>query len=311
MKPTDPPKNYAGMLSQFLEGWVKDREFYEVQHKEVLPDGSDRWWPPVRVLGITHLMRLLRSYPPQDNYLTAQRYSSMSGSHTAPIIDRIYVDIDPPSNAVPSLLDDLPFYRRIQDALRDESGLSPVVVVYSGRGFHLWVYLDRPVTVDDGASIQAGLCERFEIPFDPRVPIEDHRMMRLPFFVNTKTGHRAVWCTERMTLEEVHELATSQTIETCRWDPVYRVSPETLPHSKEAWVFDARRNPKARSRSVMRRPLANLTAGDLPLPLRIRAVELLRKGKSVDEVAVELRRTRAEVSAVAAGLDADTPRKEP
>ena len=43
MKPTDLPKNYAGMLSQFLGGWVKDLEFYEVQHKEVLPDGSDRW----------------------------------------------------------------------------------------------------------------------------------------------------------------------------------------------------------------------------------------------------------------------------
>lgn len=286
-----PPK-FGGMLSQFLEGWKRDQEWYELQHKEVLKNGEQRWWKPVRVAGFTQLIGTLESYPPTDNYLTAQKYPSSSDDHESPIIDRIGIDVDPASKEVHDLLDELPFYLRIQDSLRDERGRSPVVIIFSGRGVHLWIYLAQRVSMAEGQAVRDGIVSKYDIPADPKVQVEKRRMMRIPYTVNSRTGWNAVWVTGRMGLDDVRALAASKK-SGCFWDPIHRVDAATLPHS----YFGARSCIATQQRERLLRAPSSAGEGLWALLAR-RAREMKREGMQVDDIAVILRRTSSEVESM-------------
>lgn len=303
MKPTQIPINFAGMLSQFLHGWKKDAEFYELQHKHVSKDGGECWWPPRKVASITELMRQLRSLPPADNYLTAQRYPVGSTGHDAAIIDRIWIDIDSHGRDGLETIHDLAIYRKIQDDLRDQSGHSPMVIVFSGRGFHLWIYLAKPVSVDGATKIRDGICTKYGLSPDARVPISNYRMMRLPYTYNSSGELWSAWCTARMSFEDVATFANGRAGKECRWDQVYRGDPRDFPATAEGTIRPDGLYAGVASSGRVVTERERITGGDPLVELLTRkARTMASQGASVNQIAQVLRRTSSEVVMFLGGL---------
>lgn len=286
---------YGAMLSQFLHGWVPGREWYWAQHKQIKPNGDEVWWREVAVESITHLIRILMSYPPSDNFLTATRYAGADRQHATPVYARIWMDLDLRGRDEISVFDELPRLRRVQNELRDSSGGSPVVIVFTGRGFHLWFYLSEPVSLETARSIRAILEAVFQLQSDPKVPIEPHRQMRLPGFIHgaTKTPLHSVWCTERMSSADVRQAAIDGSL---RWDPVHPMAPgHFLKFDPGVPVVHEYHTRIASKVSSARRVDMGRAEEVLVTFLAAQAADLKNSGLTIDEIAVKLRRSRTEV----------------
>ncbi len=296
MTATQLPPGYGAMLHQFLHGWTPGKEWYWVQHKEIKPDGEEIWWKEIPVETITHLIRVLMSYPPSNNYLTATRYADNSPMHNRPIYTRGWMDFDLHDRDEVDTFNEFPRFRKVQDELRDNHGHSPIVIIFTGRGYHLWFYLDKSVSLEVATRIRTILTAQFDLHPDPKVPIEPHRQMRLPGFIHggTKTPLYSVWCTERMSGQDFRQAAVEGTV---RWDPVHPASPEYfLNFDPGETVIEEHLARQAMKTAPVRKVDLGLAEDVLLKTLAAQAVELREQGHSLDEIAVRLRRTRADIN---------------
>ena len=283
------------MLNEFLNGWQRGKEWYFVQHKEIRADGEEVWWREVPVGSLTELISALKAMPARDNFLTGTRYASPSRAHDDPIYHRGWMDFDFHDLTEVEVFSELSKLRKVQDALRDKDGNSPITLIFSGRGFHLYFYFDSPVTLAQATRVRRILSAGFDLRPDPKVPIEGHRQLRLPGFIHgkTKTPLFSVWCTERMSQQDVREAAVRGIL---RWDPVHPVPLEYYLRWDPGEIvieehFASQVTPSSAPRVV------ELGAGeDILLSILAKQARAMRsEGVSIDDIAVRIRRTRSDV----------------
>ena len=267
---TQYPRNFGPMLHAFLAGWRPYLETIDFQHidSSVNPETGRKVkrpgpWIPCRSL--TELIATVHSWPITDNYVTAQRFASRvsgrspteassrppSSDHSAFVLDRIYTDTDPGDGRA-DCLDLLPRFKRMQDEL-EVDGRSAVWINCSGRGYHSYTYLDRPVTVAEGRRLQDILGYVYGLELDYWAPITQARMMRLPYSKNSRTGSWVLCVGRNMSLGGLRNaMNSSLALDGCHWENPSRLSPSTIlrlhPGDGELDEYRTRRREHARAR---------------------------------------------------------------
>ena len=291
---TQYPKNFGAMLNAFFSGWKPNEECLDYQHlgrkidqetgKEVTVPGR---WTPCR--SITELIGISEAWPIYDSYTTAQRFTkwevkAAKDGNTIPVesnhdtyrLDRVYSDSDPEEGRQ-DCLDDLPKYKRMQDAL-EVNGKTPVWVICSGRGYHTYTYLERFISAREGQQLQDILGYVFDLQFDIWTRIVRAHMMRLPYSKNSRTNTWVLSVSRNMTLGGLRNAMKSELLDGCHWENPIRVPPEHIlklhPGTKVLEEFREKKREKARAK--IRRGMEKKAR---------EAKKLLDEGKSWPEIA--------------------------
>jgi hypothetical protein len=264
---THYPKNFGAMLHAFMFNWKPGAETVDFQHMDRRVDpitGRQKTmhgeWQPC--WSLTELIGKAQSWPITDNYISVQRFtawSKMEGSvrsdHSAYVLDRIYTDTDPEAGEG-DCLHLLPRYRRMQEALSVD-GKTAVWLICSGRGFHTYTYLDRPITVAEGRELQNILGYVFDLELDYHVPITRARMMRLPYSKNSRTNTWVLSVGQNMSLRGLRNAMKSELLDGCHWENPARVTPEKIwnlhPGTKILDEYQEQKRAKARAALAKKR----------------------------------------------------------
>ncbi len=172
-----------GVIAAFIEcvyepgDWVEVRYIWPVKKDEILPHSM--WYKAVDLAG-AEFIKVVQKY--NDDrwgvYVGVNPRKDRGGKKTedVAVFRCLFVDFD----GVP--LDEV--RRRIDEATLPV----PTMIVASGRehGYHVYWRLDEPVPCDDWKRYQQGIIDTLG---SDGVIKDPPRVMRLPGFLNTKTGY--------------------------------------------------------------------------------------------------------------------------
>jgi hypothetical protein len=272
---TELPNNLAPALRAFLDTWKRDEETIDFQHVSKKKDEKGEpyeirtpWLPQ---LSLNQLIGTLSSWPNMDNYITAQRYrrwetktvvrkgietvvpSESIRDRESCIIDRVWWDSDPLPGKT-DCLDDFPIYRKFQGEMKVD-GHGPVLLFWSGRGWHTYFYADRELELDEARDLQDIVSFTFGIPRDPYVGITTGRMMRLPYSKNSRNNCWSLYVGVNMSQRGLGNATHAPTIE-AHWDQDYlqRAPPEVITrlHPGRDALEDYRERLREQKRQLMK-----------------------------------------------------------
>ena len=144
------------------------------------------------------------------------------------VIDRSWHDIDAPDGADDAYTDqELVAYRKFQNDLA-VGDKSPVKIIASGSGWHVYTLFDRTVDLETAALIQDAIAIAYEFRMDAFVGVRRAQLLRIPYSMH-HSGNWVIQVGPSMSINSMRAAMRSPLEEGCHWvqDPP-RVDPEKL-----------------------------------------------------------------------------------